>query len=64
MLRSFILFVLAAFGAMLLMAAGFTLLGVARPPLTGGVGWAALDVLLYASLTLGAWWILTRRLRR
>lgn len=63
MLRSFALFVVAAFGAVLVMAGLYALLGVIRPPLTGGLGLALLDVLLYSCLTFVLWGLLSRRLR-
>ena len=63
-MRLFILFVLSAFVAMLMMAGVWALFGTARAPLTGGVGWALLDVALYALLTGAVWWVMSRRLRR
>ncbi len=64
MLRHFVLVVVAAFVAMLVMAGLYLVVGVTRPPLTGGAGRALLDVLVYALLTFGVWWLLSRRLRR
>lgn len=64
MRRFFLTFVLAGFVAMLLMAGLYALAGVTRPPLTGGIGWALLDVTLYSALTGGVWWLLSRWLER
>ncbi len=55
MLRQFIVFVLAAFVAMLLMATLYAGLGIDRTPLTGGPLYALLDVLAYAALTMLLW---------
>ena len=63
-MRFFVLFVVAAFGAMLVLAGLWGVLGVARAPLSGGASYAVMDVLAYSAVTLAIWWFLSRRLRR